>query len=328
MKTKSPTVLVVDDEKNVLDSLSRNLNNGFHVITALAAQEALDNVICGRNRCEELTVVISDYSMAGMNGIDFLNKIKNMCPEVIRVMLTGVSDLAVMKNAVNETGIFRLLTKPCPVNELIKAVNDSVLEYYRRQQGDLIYGYLDKSINSLMAALGERDSLSGGHADRISELSYILAFKMGLSEEQLLKIEHLSMLHDIGKIGIPDEILFKEGPLSDAEWSIMKTHTEKGCHIAQTSPELSRVANLILTHHESWDGSGYPLGLKGKEIPLESRIIAVTDAYDAMTNDRPYRKALSREAALKQIRNNTGIQFDPEVVSIFLEIFNDASVAV
>jgi response regulator RpfG family c-di-GMP phosphodiesterase len=318
-------VLVVDDEKNVLDSLSRNLNNGFNVITSLAAQEALDRVICCNSKCEELTVVISDYSMAGMNGIDFLNKVKNMRPEVIRIMLTGVNDLQVMKNAVNESGIFRLLTKPCPVGELIKAVNDSILEFYRQQQGDLIYGYLDKSINSLMAALGERDSLSGGHADRICELSYILAFKMGLSEEQLLKVEHLSMLHDIGKIGIPDEILFKEGPLTDAEWKVMKTHPEKGCHIAQTSPELSQVANLILTHHEKWNGSGYPLGLKGKEIPLESRIIAVVDAYDVMTNDRPYRKALSQEVALKEIMNNAGSQFDPEVVTVFLEILNDVN---
>jgi len=128
------------------------------------------------------------------------------------------------------------------------------------------------------------------------------------------------MLHDIGKVGIDDSILKKPGRLTDREWAIMKKHTEIGYRIAMSSPELEKIAEYILTHHERWDGKGYPYGLKGEEIPLLSRILAIADSYDAMTEDRVYRKAMSHEEAIEEIKRNAGTQFDPFIAELFLQI--------
>lgn len=322
MFAKTKAVLLVDDEPYVLEALLRKLSGGYKVVTAGSGQEAIGIILDQKKGCQEFSVVIADYRMPGMNGVELLNNIKKLCPELVRIMLTGVQDLEAFKAAVNQSEIFRLLVKPCSNGELVKAVNEGVMEHERLQNSYFTYGHLDNSLEALLSALEARDNIACGHADRVSELSYILGFKMGLTEEQLQNMEYLSMLHDIGKIGIPDNILFKAGPLTDEEWAVIKTHPEKGFKIAQASSELSGVANLILTHHERWDGTGYPLGLKGEEIPLESRIIAVVDAYDVITNDRPYRKARSHKAALQEIKENAGSQFDPNIVNEFLSIFS------
>ncbi len=327
MFAKTKTVLLVDDEPNVLKALRRILSSGYKVVAAGSGQEAIEIILDQEKDCREFSVVITDYRMPGMNGVEFLNNIKKICPELVRIMLTGVQDLEAYKAAVNQSEIFRLLLKPCFNGELVKAVNEGVMEHERLQNSDFIYGHLDNGLKALVSALEVRDNLSGGHADRVSELSYILGFKMGLTEEQLQNMECLSVLHDIGKIGIPDNILFKPGPLTNEEWVVMKTHPEKGFKIAQSSKELAGIANLILTHHERWDGTGYPLCMKGKEIPLESRIIAVVDAYDVITNDRPYQKARSHKEALQEIKENAGSQFDPSVVDEFLSIFSDDSLS-
>ncbi|UMZ74750.1 diguanylate cyclase domain-containing protein [Natranaerofaba carboxydovora] len=186
---------------------------------------------------------------------------------------------------------------------------------------------LDKSksarvqvIDTLMSALAERDHVTEGHVKRLSLLCTKIGERIGLSSRRLGDLSLLAQVHDIGKVGTPDNILFKKGPLSDEEWKIMKQHSEKGHRIALSSPDLSGIADLILKHHERWDGRGYPLGTKGKDIPAECRILAIVDAYDAMTSDRPYRKALSKEEAIKELRNCAGTQFDPELVEIFCEV--------
>lgn len=144
---------------------------------------------------------------------------------------------------------------------------------------------------------------------------------MGLSEMRIqADLRLFAQFHDIGKVGIPDQILFKNGPLTLEEMVIMKRHCEIGYRIAQASPDLLPIAEWILKHHEWWNGKGYPLGLKGEEIPLECRILAIADAYDAMTNDRPYRKALTREEALSEIKKCSGTQFDPRLVDMFLKM--------
>jgi HD-GYP domain-containing protein (c-di-GMP phosphodiesterase class II) len=151
------------------------------------------------------------------------------------------------------------------------------------------------------------------------ELSRALGREMKLTEQQLLDLDLLSTLHDIGKICIQDTILSKPGKLTDREWAEIKKHPEMGYRIAQSSTELTRVARYILCHHERWDGGGYPGGLAGEEIPLLSRVIAVVDSYDAMTQDRPYRKALSKEVAVNEIVTNSGSQFDPNIAHVFVE---------
>lgn len=156
------------------------------------------------------------------------------------------------------------------------------------------------------------------HAERLAALANTMGKKLNLRQVELNELELLATLHDIGKVGISDQILNKPGKLTDEEWDQMKMHSEIGYKIAMASPELMPIADYILSHHERWDGHGYPQGLAGQKIPLASRILAVADAFDAMTEDRVYRKAMSIEDALKEIKKNSGTQFDPEVVDTFL----------
>ncbi|MDY6827018.1 MAG: diguanylate cyclase [Bacillota bacterium] len=177
-------------------------------------------------------------------------------------------------------------------------------------------------VNALMATLSERDYIASGHAERLEKLCLKMGEEIGLEQDRLTALSLVAQVHDLGKVGIPDSILFKKGGLTDEEWAIMRQHPEKGYRIAQTSPELTHVADLILRHHEKWDGTGYPLGLKGEKIPVECRVLLIVDAYDAMTNDRPYRRAMSKEEAIEELKRNSGTQFDPNLVEKFLRIIN------
>jgi diguanylate cyclase (GGDEF)-like protein/PAS domain S-box-containing protein len=178
----------------------------------------------------------------------------------------------------------------------------------------------DAIISSLKAALFEKSMETEEHAQRLKELCRKIGKSMGLNPHQMDELELLATLHDIGKVAIKKSILMKPGPLTEGEWVQMKKHPEIGYRIAQAAPELSSIAEYILSHHERWDGKGYPRGLKEEEIPLLSRILAVADAFDAMTNNRTYRKAIGREEALAAIKRNAGKQFDPKVVSVFCQL--------
>lgn len=178
-------------------------------------------------------------------------------------------------------------------------------------------------IDSLMAALEERDHITEGHAQRVAEYCMKIGERMNLSSSTLSKLSLLAQVHDLGKVGIPDSILFKKGPLTEEEWKIMKQHPEKGYRIAVASPDLVNVADLILKHHERWDGSGYPLGLQGKDIPIECRILSVVDSYDAITSKRPYKEAKTSLEAVNEIKRCSGIQFEPSIVDMFIEILQE-----
>lgn len=175
-------------------------------------------------------------------------------------------------------------------------------------------------ISSMQATMIEKSHETEAHARRLAAMARAIGEKMELSQLELDQLELLSMLHDIGKVAIPDRILNKPGKLTAEEWIEMKKHPEIGYRIAAASPELSPIAEFILCHHERWDGKGYPQGLSGVEIPLLSRILSVVDAYDAMTENRSYRKAMGKEKALAEIEDNSGTQFDPKIVAVFIEI--------
>lgn len=179
------------------------------------------------------------------------------------------------------------------------------------------------TVDMLLNALGERDFIAGGHAQRLSRICLTMAERLELSTSQLINLAMLAQVHDLGKIGVPDSILFKEGMLTEDEWEIIRQHPEKGYRLALTSPDLAEFADLILKHHENWDGSGYPLGLKGKEIPIECRIFALVDAFESMTSDRPYRKAIDEKEAIEELKKNSGTRFDPELVNLFLSILQE-----
>ena len=175
-------------------------------------------------------------------------------------------------------------------------------------------------LSSIMTTLFERSFETEEHAERIDHFCAIIGTRLSLSHEEMDKLHLFAILHDIGKIGISDQILNKPSCLNDEEFAVMKTHPEIGYRIAMASPDFASIADLILTHHEHWDGTGYPNRLVGDKIPLLSRILAIADAYDAMTQDRVYRKALSRKTAIEEIKNNSGTQFDPEIAAVFLQI--------
>ncbi|NTU88380.1 MAG: PAS domain S-box protein [Actinobacteria bacterium] len=196
-------------------------------------------------------------------------------------------------------------------------------EYLRTRKLFERESYHSALLSSVMATMYARSQETEEHAIRIAELCKIAGKKMNLTQQDLDELQLFSMLHDVGKVGIDDHILNKPGRLTDEEWVVMKAHPEIGYRIAMSVPELKNVAEYILTHHERWDGCGYPQGMRGEEIPLLSRILAVADSYDAMTEDRVYRKALSRAAAIEEIEKNAGLQFDPAIVRIFIEIMQE-----
>lgn len=173
----------------------------------------------------------------------------------------------------------------------------------------------------LVAALEARDSYTQGHSLRVADMSVKIASAMGFQDEKLETLHMAAHLHDIGKIGIPDAILYKPGKLLPEEWDRIKQHPEIGCMILSKSRDLLVVANIVLHHHERWDGKGYPSGISGKEIPISSRIIAVADTYDAITTNRPYRTRVTPQYAMEEIHRSAGTQLDPSVVQITMELF-------
>ncbi|MEG6585309.1 diguanylate cyclase domain-containing protein [Dendrosporobacter sp. 1207_IL3150] len=202
------------------------------------------------------------------------------------------------------------------IREVYKAADDNMY----REKLHSSYSTRSALVHTLAKAMEVRDFVTDGHADRLQDLVVELAVAVGVSESKLPDLRLLGRFHDIGKVGIPDHILFKPGRLSEEEFEIMKRHSEIGYRIAQSSAELSPIADWILKHHEWWNGKGYPLGIQGEDIPIACRILAIVDAYDAITNDRPYRDALPHSAAISELERCSGSQFDPELVRIFKTI--------
>lgn len=202
--------------------------------------------------------------------------------------------------------------------EILKAAEDKM---YANKMSDEKATHRSM-ISSLEKSLDRKDYETEEHVKRMEELALLLGKDLKLSQTELNELVMLSALHDIGKIAVADSIILKPGKLSPEEWELVKKHPEVGYRIAKSSVDLAAIADAILTHHENWDGSGYPEGLKSTEIPLISRIISIVDAFDAMTNDRPYRKAFTREQAIAEIRRYSGIKYDPELVEVFIKVMD------
>ncbi len=215
-------------------------------------------------------------------------------------------------------GIAMANIAPVNMDNLFKEADDNMYreKLLRRQSAS------SAIVNTLMKALEARDFITEGHADRLQKLVANVAVTIGLPERSVSDLRLLAQFHDIGKVGIPDRVLFKPGPLTTDETAEMQQHCEIGYRIAQSATVLLDIGEWIHKHHEWWNGKGYPLGLKGDEIPLECRILALADAYDAMTSNRPYRQAMSHEEAVLEIKKHTGTQFDPNLVPCFLEILD------
>ncbi len=216
-------------------------------------------------------------------------------------------------------GAATALNATVSLEEVYKKADDCMYRYKMHHET----GNRSKIIKSLLATLSEKDHVTGGHAERLAYYCMAISRELGLNAQQLNNMALLAQVHDLGKAEISDSILFKNGPLTEEEWTLMQQHPEKGHRMAMASPDLAGIADLILKHHERWDGSGYPLGLKGTAIPVECRILAVVDAFDTMTQPRPYNQAKNSGEAVAELKRCAGTYFDPHIVEVFLHVLEN-----
>ncbi len=337
-------ILVVDDDVAIREVLAEGLESfGFAISQAGNAHDAFEQVVRGG-----VDLVLSDIDMPKENGLALLRRIKAHDPEVDVIMVTGVVDFETAVGTIRQ-GASDYVSKPFNLDE-VRIVIDRTLDKRRliRENRDYqqrlefkvadrtrelvakndevkrLYVELEDSyestLSALITALDFRDNETLGHSRRVVEYAVVVAQSMHVTEPELSWIRRGAILHDVGKIGVPDSILKKPGKLDAAEWEEMKKHPEMGFRMLEHIRFLKPALDIVHCHQERWDGSGYPRGLKGDEIPLGARIFAAVDTFDAMTSDRPYRAALSIHEAREEIRRFSGIQFDPRVADAFLSI--------
>lgn len=331
------TILTVDDEEMIRELMVTALSReGYHCFQAGSAEEArsilLDN---------KVDLMLLDIMMPGLSGIEFLREIRNLSAETVVLMVTAISDMETAMRCIH-LGADDYILKPFDIERVLLTIRNS-LEKRRLQNENREYqanlekkveeqtGQIrtaieemnlayDHTLTALVRALDARERETGSHSERVRNYTVLLAETMGIGEPEVGIMARGALLHDIGKIGIPDNILLKPAKLDEEEWAKMRRHPQLGYDILSGIRFLKGPASMIYAHHERFDGTGYPNGLRGSAIPLGSRIFALVDTLDAMTSDRPYRRALPFEAVVDEVRRCRGTQFDPEIVEVFLSI--------
>lgn len=339
-KKRAARILVVDDESHVRSMLGATLEHqGYEVLLADSGRQATEIL-----EQETFDLVLTDIVMQDGNGLALLERIRGQHPGLPVVMVSAIHDISVAIDSMRR-GAYDYLLKPFEREHLIATVLRALehrqaveenqnyqqsleqvvqarTEMLRQAMDDLEHSY-DITLEALGDALDLKDSETEGHSKRVTAYTIALARAMGIKPAEIKVIARGAFLHDIGKMAIPDEILRKPGALTAQEQRIMREHCTQGYHILRKIPFLSEAAEIVFAHQEHFDGSGYPNGARGAEIPIGARIFAVADALDAITSDRPYRKARSFDAAREEILRCSGTQFDPAVVEVFLKIPNE-----
>ncbi|UCD83926.1 MAG: response regulator [Deltaproteobacteria bacterium] len=319
------TLLIVDDEESICKNLGKYFRGkGFDILMASDGESAIE--LC---QTKPVGLVLLDIGLPGMSGLDVLKRIKTTLPNVGVIMITAYGDAETAVRAMKMKADDYIL-KPIDMTGLGIMVNN-VLETYRTQSevSDIKQqvSTLDSSvrlketynmIKALAGAIEAKDPFTKGHSYRVSQLSVEIGKRLGFNDEELEILEYGALLHDIGKIGVKEVILNKPGRLSAKEYAHIQRHPVIGEDIVKPVEIFHPVLTLIRSHHEHFDGRGYPDGLKGEKINIFARIVSVPDSFDAMTSDRPYREALSVNEALSRIDEAKGTQFDPQIVDIFI----------
>lgn len=346
-------LLFVDDEKGILDALERLfLDEDYHIETATSGREALKKM--GNN---DFSLIISDQRMPEMTGAEFLEKAKERSPETIRIMLTGHSDIKDAASAINQGEIYKYINKPWDDDELRLIVKQAIKQYDLILENRELHRMLKErneelknankgleqkvqertreinekskelennfitSIRVFTSLISHYDSFLGDHCKRVSILSRKLAEHMKLPDAQVLDLEITGLLHDIGAIGLPKRIISRDSSeLNKTELAQLERHPVLGQESITVIKKLDQVGVIIRHHHERYDGEGYPDGLKRDGIPLEARILAVTDSYDLKANARSYFQEASNQLAVNYLKKNRGSYFDPEIVNAFLDL--------
>jgi len=350
------TVLFVDDEVNILKALQRLLRSEhMNVLCASRAQEALE--LLDKQPCQ---VVVTDQRMPEMSGVDLLSQVRQRFPDIVRMMLTGYTEMDVAVDAINRGEIYRLITKPWSDDELRATIRQAFdhsdlkneikrLNHVTREQNfklqdmnrnlegkvrertkqlaekhqELRTAYV-QTIRALAEAVDAKDAYTRGHSERVGVYASKIAREMGFQKDIIERVYIAGLLHDVGKIGVRDSVITKPDRLTPEEYDEIKQHPAIGAKILEPVDFLSDVTPCVRHHHEWFDGSdrGYPDRLRGDAIPLPSRIILVADTVEAMTSDRPYRKALSLDVVYAEVTKYSGSQFDPVCVDAFLRVLS------
>ncbi|MGA9060437.1 MAG: HD domain-containing phosphohydrolase [Terracidiphilus sp.] len=337
---KAAQVLVVDDEAPVRTMVTAALERqGYTVEQAGDGREALQAL-----EMNTFNLVLTDIVMQDVNGIALLDRIHALQPNLPVVMVTAVHDISVAIDSMRR-GAYDYLLKPFEREQLLNTVERALshrqaleetqnyhqsleemvrarTEMLRHAMEDLEHSY-DVTLEALGDALDLKDSETEGHSKRVTAYAIALARAMGIPPEEIKVIARGAFLHDIGKMAIPDEVLRKPGSLSPEEKELMREHCARGYNMLRKIPFLAGAAEIVFCHQENYDGNGYPNRLAGREIPIGARIFAVADTLDAITSDRPYRRARGFDAAREEILRCSGTQFDPAVVEVFLKIPNE-----
>jgi putative nucleotidyltransferase with HDIG domain len=331
-------ILVVDDEEAIREIVcSMLMTANYQCVQASSGLKALALLDSGA----QFELMLSDLMMADLDGIGLLERTKEKFPEMPVVMITAVHDISVALTAIRN-GAYDYLPKPFEREQLLATVRRALetrrlkeenrnyqinlesLVAARTEQLRKTLGELERSYDMMLEALGDaldlKDAETEGHCKRVTAFTIALARAIGLPSDQVRVIARGAFLHDVGKMAIPDAILRKPGKLNPDEVEKMREHCYLGYQLLKKIPFLAEVAEIVYSHQERWDGTGYPRGLKGEEIPLGARLFSVADTLDAIINDRPYRPAQSFDAAREEIKRWSGRQFDPEVVNTFLSM--------
>jgi len=330
MAEKLGSILVVDDEEAVRRLLHRKLTSrGYQCKEASTGDEALNKIIS-----KPVALMILDIKMPGKSGIEILTEIKSEHPDIAVIMATSLAEIDTAIYCMKQ-GAYDYIIKPFNLDEVILSVERALekrrlelenrdykehLEQKVEQQAKKIRESFLNALTALVYALEAKDKYTSGHSQRVAEISVAIAREMGLSRQDIAGIRLAGLIHGIGKIGVRASVLNKPGRLDDNEYQHIKTHPEIGAHILAPVVEDENILKTVRHHHERYDGTGYPDGLSGEQISLGAKILAVADAYDAITSERPYREAMSPQIAYRIIEHCKGSQFDPEVADTFLKI--------
>lgn len=336
-------ILIVDDEKSVREVVSRKLTKlGYDCVTASDGRAALDLA-----KKDKYDVVLTDINMPRLDGVGLLSELRKMDETISVIMVTGIMDMDTAIHSLKE-GAYDFINKPIESEKLAVSVANALektkllrenIEYQNNlelmveqrtreveEKSQRLRSFFVETTMALVSAIEAKDKYTEGHSRRVAEYAKRLAARVGLSEYEAERIYVAGVLHDIGKIGVPDIILHKPGFFDDDEREIMQRHPIQSADILAKIADFKDIMDIVLSHHERFDGKGYPYRMSGESIPMGARILSVADAFDAMTSQRPYRPSLTLQDAIGEIKKERGGQFDPGVADEFLAMIDSGEI--